>query len=171
MAEETKTEEATEAKSIVDPKYREKYKTPDWLGSLINGVVSTEVEKTRKVDTGKTDKEDKPIMKDEKYKVAGPVDIDKLFALAEENGLAERVEKYKDQRDNHGFAGRFRMTVRNMLQARARKAHGLYINGKWVKADAEWLEAKDAPEAPTHNRDGEKIAKKADKADKAKENA
>lgn len=147
---------AAETKSIVDPKYRDAYKTkgPDWLGTLIIGVAQPLVEKSVKVVEGDS-------KKTKTTKVPGDVDVKALFKLAEENGLD--IKKYKSQEGSHGFAGRMRMTIRNMLQAVAKQRHGIYVGGTFKKAPAEWLAEKKAPDAPTHTKDGEKIAKKAEK--------
>lgn len=142
--------------SIVDPKYRDAYKNkePDWLAKLIVGVAQPLVEKKQTTVDG-----DKKSTKT--IKVPGDVDVKALFALAKENGCD--VTKYKTQEGSQGFAGRMRMTVRNMLQAVAKQRHGLVVGGKFTKAPAEWLSEKGAPEAPSHTKDGEKIAKKVDK--------
>lgn len=145
-------------KSIVDPKYREAYKQrgPDWLGQLIIGVAQPTVDKTVSVPDGEGGR------KTVKKKAPSDVDIKALFGLAKENGLD--IAKYKAQEGSHGFAGRMRMTIRNMLQAVAKQRHGIYVGGTFKKAPAEWLTEKKAPESPTHTKDGEKIAKKKEKA-------
>lgn len=153
-------------KSIVDPKYRDRYKTPDWLAEQIGSVASTK-KTVKRSETKEVDGEATKVTKE--VEVDGPINVDALFALAEENGLGERVKKYNDQKEAHGFPGRFRMTLRNMLQARVKKAHGMYVNGKWVKADPEWLAAKGAPAEPTLTRAGEKIAVKKAKAEEKAE--
>ena len=147
---------AAEGKSIVNPKYRDKYKTPDWLAATIAKYATTT--KTKKVTEGEGDaKTTKEVT------VPGGVDVEALFALAKANGLD--VSKYESQRDAHGFAGRFRMTVRNMLQATVKARHGLFDpSGKWIKADESFLRDKGAPEAPTHDQTGEKFAVKEKKA-------
>jgi len=140
--------EGTTQKSIVDPKYRNKYATPDWLGALIAGAVQPMVDKVKTIVDGET-KSTKTV------KVPGEVDVDALFALAKENGLD--VAKYESAARGHGFGGRMRMTIRNMLQATAKQRHGVHVNGKFKEAPAEWLAEKKAPEAPTHKKDGTKI--------------
>lgn len=145
-----KTETAP-AKSIIDPKYRDgRYKQRDWLGEQIASVSDQTKEVSKQVKEGD---ETKTV----KTTVSAGVDVDAIFVLARENGL--NVDKYEDQREGHGFPGRFRMTVRNMLQKVAKQRHGIVIAGKFTKAPADWLEAKGAPEAPTHTEGGEKIAK------------
>lgn len=145
-------EAAPKGKSIVDAKYRDRYKEQDWLGKFILSEVGVTKEVSKKVPDGDG-------TKTVTSKVAGGVDVDKLFTLAEKNHLD--VSKFNTQRDSHGFGGRFRMTVRNMLQTVVKQRHGVYnVGGTFVKADAEWLTAKSAPEAPTHNKDGSRIAVK-----------
>lgn len=143
------TAPAAAAKSIIDAKYRDgRYKEQDWLGTLIAGVATTtkEVQKT-------TGEGDERVTKTEI--VPDGINVDALFALAKENGLD--VAKFEAQREGHGFPGRFRMTVRNMLQAAAKKRHGIRVAGKFEAAPADWLAAKQAPDKPTHTQDGTKI--------------
>jgi len=151
---------ASETKSIVDPKYRDKYKNtgPDWLGAIIISVAQPLVEKTVKVT-------DEAGSKTKTVKVPGDVDVKALFGLATENGLD--IKKYKAQEGTHGFAGRMRMTIRNMLQAVAKQRHGITVGGTFKKAPAEWLAEKKAPDAPTHGKDGVKIAVKKPAKEKA----
>jgi len=146
-------EAASAGKSIIDAKYRDgRYKEQDWLGLQIAGVATKTREVEKKVPTG-----EEGGFKVEKSNVADGIDVDALFRLAKANGLD--VAKFQDQRNGHGFPGRFRMTVRNMLQASAKRRHGINaIDGKFVSAPADWLTAKGAPEKPTHNQDGTKIA-------------
>ena len=142
-------------KSIIGAKYRDgRYKEPDWLGKLINDVCVTKGTKDKKVAVEGEEGAFKTIQ----VETNDGVDVDALFKLARENGLDAKVEKFEAQRDGHGFSGRFRMTVRNMLQAVAKQRHGIVVGGKFQVAPAEWLEAKDAPKVPTHTPEGEKIA-------------
>lgn len=157
---------ASGSKSIVDPKYRTK-KEPDWLAKLMAEKASLTEEKTKTVKDGD---ETKTV----KETVVTGVDVDALFRLAEVNGLD--VAKFEQQRGSHGFEGRFRMSLRNMLDAATRRRHGLFVprgsTRLWVDADADWLKAKGAPDKPTHDRDGKAFPKpKAEKADPAKEPA
>lgn len=161
---EPKVEAAAEAgpvKSIVSPKYRDAYKgkEPDWLGKLINSECTKTEPRTRKVKS-----KDGEATETVTEQVVVGVDTDKLLAMARKNGLD--VDALEAQSGNHGFAGRARMTVRNMLQTVAKQRHGLYnVGGTFMSAPADWLTAKDAPEKPTHNQDGSKIEKpKAPKA-------
>lgn len=166
MTEETTQEAVAEAKpqgkSIIDPKYRNKYKQPDWLGGVINGatnnmktIAATEASEA----VGKIGEEGYKPAREAKPErtVADGVDIDKVFALGRENGL--NLDKFETQRAAHGFGGRIRMTVRNMLQTVAKQRHGLMVNGTFIEAPADWLHSKSAPTNPTHTQDGTKIAK------------
>lgn len=136
--------------SIVDPKYRVK-KEPDFVAKLIADNATKFKTVTKKVKVEGSDEttetsEEKP----------DGVDVDKLFNLAKVNNID--VAKFDAQRDAHGFAGRFRMTLSNMLRAAAKQRHGLYdASGEFQAAPAEFLEAQKAPEAPTHDRDGTKF--------------
>lgn len=143
----------TDHKSIIDPKYRVK-KDPDWLANLIGGATTKFKDKVTKTKVEGTD----PVeFVETTTQVADGIDVDKVFALARENGLDTKVAAFEAQREGAGFAGRFRMTARNMLQAVAKQRHGLMINGSFVSAPADWLADKKAPEAPTHTQDGTKI--------------
>lgn len=157
-------------KSIINPKYKDKYKDPgqkDWLTKLIetHAVASKEVTKKTKVEGS-----DQVV--ETKHTVPTGVDVDKLFTIASMNNVD--VGAYTGQRDSHGFAGRFRMTLANMLRARAKQRHGLFMpdaKGKpeWVEIDDQFREKVQAAEKPTHNRDGSKIV--VAKAEPAKEAA
>ncbi len=143
-----------ESKSIINPKYRDKYKTPDWLGGVINGLSNkmVEVEKKIKDENGK----EKTI----KTKKPEGVNVDTLIALATENKCDEKsIARIEAAKGTNGAEGRARMTIRNMLQSVAKRRHGLLINGKFVSAPAEWLTEKQAPADPTEKRDGTPIKK------------
>jgi hypothetical protein len=147
---------ADTGKSIIGSKYRDgryKAENQDWLGKLVGSKTTLMTDKDRKVaiEGGEAG-----AFKTITEKVADGVDVNAVFKLGRENGL--NLDKYEEQRGSHGFAGRIRMTVRNMLQAEAKRRHGLVVDGKFVNAPADWLEAKNAPAAPTHNPKGEKIA-------------
>lgn len=137
-------------KSIINPKYRGKYKEPDFLGKTINEAATKMKTVTTKGAEGQPDTT---------KKVADGVDVVALFELAKANGID--VEKFRAQQDGHGFPGRFRMTVRNMLQATTKARHGLYVmrdgHKVWVPADTEWLHANSAPATATHDREGAKV--------------
>jgi hypothetical protein len=109
------------AKSIVNAKYRNKYKgDKDWLAKLLDA----EATKAKTVKVTKVVGDEKVISEETR---ADGVDIPALFVLAEKNGL--NVDTYRGQEGNHGFAGRFRMTVRNMLQRVVKQRHGLFNKG------------------------------------------
>ena len=76
----------------------------------------------------------------------GKVDADAVAALCEENGIT--VKKYPN-------VGMLRMNAGNMLRSRARKRHGLNVQGKWKNAP----EGFQVDDVKTENRDGTKIAK------------
>lgn len=164
MTEAAKTAEAdasvateTTSKSIVDPKYRNKYKNrSEWMADLLKANCSVTKTIAAVPAKGEEGKEGYVAAKPERTVVEG-VDVEKCFAVARENGL--NVDKYEAQRDGHGFPGRFRMTVGNMLRATAKARHGVKINGTWHDAPAEWLTANEAPAEATHDHDGVKIAK------------
>lgn len=137
--------------SIIAEKYK-KFE-PDWLAKLI----AEHATKTKQVSVKKKNPENEEETITVTEDRADGVDLDKLFALAAANGID--VSKFEAQRDSHGFAGRFRMTARNMLQTVAKQRHGLKIGDEFVSAPADWLEAKKAPAEPTHTQDGAKIEK------------
>lgn len=95
-----------EAKSIVPKKYAGKYK----------GGGSDDLARFIKQEAGEGDK----------------FNWDSFWLLCRKNGIAdEQVNKYQEQvsADAHGAKGRARMTLGNMLRAKARK------NGKLIKLD------------------------------------
>jgi len=143
---------ANAGKSIIDAKYRDgRYKEGDWLAKFIAEQATKTREVEKKVPTGEDGG-----FKREKSNVPDGIDVDALFKLAKANGLD--VAKFQDQRNSHGFPGRFRMTVRNMLQAAAKRRHGVQnVGGTWVAAPADWLSEKGAPAKPTHEQNGTKI--------------
>jgi hypothetical protein len=149
---------ASTPKSIVNPKYRGKYTeaNKDWLAKLLDA----EATKTKDVKVTKPNPENP----DEKVTVTEKrpdgVDTDALFVLAANNGLD--VAKYKAQVDGHGFPGRFRMTVGNMLRKVIKQRHGMFNKGKtFMSAPPEMLDklGVEKGSAPTHTQTGEKIAK------------
>lgn len=141
--------EAT-AKSIIASKYRGKYtkNTRDWLAQLLDEHATKT--KDRKVTEG--DGEGKTT---KTVQVPDGIDTNKLHAIAEANGLD--IAKLKAQSATHGYPGRARMTIRNMLQTVAKQRHGLHAGGKFHDAPAEFLNVKGAPATPTHTQDGTKI--------------
>lgn len=135
----------TDKKSIIGGDYAKKYRErgADWIGELIDKQC---------------------VAQDDKGKPTGLV-IEDLFGLAEVNGID--VTKYRTQVDRPNAVGRLRMTIGNMLRARAKRRHGLYATDqKWVKAPKEFLESIDAPEKPTEQKDGTKIVAPKPKAEK-----
>jgi hypothetical protein len=147
----------TEANSIIDPKYRDRYKEPDWLGEQINGACYEQTTKDVEVpikdpdtgeDTGKTETQTKTVGKPK-------LNLDSFFGLCQENKID--TADMEAQRDRKNAAGRIRMTLGNSLRANVKKRHGLYVNGEWVGAPAEYLGSIGAPDEPTETRDGEKI--------------
>lgn len=141
--------------SIISDKYKGKKFDKDWLAQLLD----TNATKTKEV----TVKRPNPDNPEEKLSVtetrADGVDGTKLMALGRENGVD--LSKLEGKEDTHGFAGRARMTIRNMLQTVAKQRHGINVNGTFVSAPADWLALKGAPAEPTHTQDGTKIAKAA----------
>lgn len=110
--------------SIIDEKYKNRPKVQDFVSELI----------------------------DSNCLVEGKIDVDRLFALAEANGV--KTEHLEHHRDKKNGVGRLRMTIANSLRARARKRHGLYdLDGDVVDAPAEFIG--DRPQVETI--DGEKI--------------
>lgn len=164
---------ATKGKSIIDPKYRGKYKTPDWLGAFIMAQTNnTRVLPAQEASpaVGEIGKEGYKPAREAKPErtVDDGVNVDKLFELGRKNGL--NLDKFDTQRGSHGFDGRFRMTVRNMLQTIVKQRHGLYnLGGTFVSADPAFLSKVGILEGanPTHNQDGTKIPKAAKAAPEA----
>lgn len=136
--------------SIIDAQYREKYKTPDWLGDFVNANAVDAV--TKEVE-----------VKDEEGNVTGTetkttgktvLDLDKFFDLCEKNHV--NTDKMRAQRDGKNAAGRIRMTLGNSLRAAARRRGGLFdLDGEWNEAPEEITKGKE----PVENADGTKIAK------------
>lgn len=168
MAEEKQTTETTERKSIVPEKYGKDYKgAQDWVSDLI-GKCTTEIKTVKRKVTTKNEDGSETVEEISEEKPGG-VNVDALFELASTNFID--VKKYETQRETHGFPGRFRMTLANMLRSRAKQRHGLFdTDANWHAAPPEWLSEKSAPEKPTHTPQGEKIVPpKADAADKGGE--
>ncbi len=151
VAETTATDEKAVPKSIIPEKYRGKYKgAEDWIKTFIDGLTKTvpmkdkvtketidgeEITKTVSVAAGKA-----------------KLDLDKLFALTDANGIDSK--EMQAQRDRKNAPGRIRMTLGNSLRAEAKHRHGLYdLTGNWHDAPADFLG--DAPK--TKNQDGSKI--------------
>ena len=140
--------------TIIDPKYKKAKGEQDWLAALISEHAS----KTRVVSKTVVDPETKEKTVIEETRDDG-IDIEKLYSLLDVNGIGEdKLAKFVGKEDTHGFAGRFRMSARNMLQAVAKQRHGLALfNDGWAQAPKDWLEHVKAPAQPTHQKDGTKI--------------
>jgi hypothetical protein len=154
-------------KSIVNPKYKDAYKDPakkDWLAKFLDDNAS--LTRDKKITEGDGDgKVTKTVQ------VPDGVDTDALFAIAKKNGID--TAKYEAQAGSHGFAGRIRMTIGNMLRRVAKQRHGIMnAGGAFVSAPRDFLDKVDAGDKPTHNQDGSKIvAPKAAEPEAAKEPA
>lgn len=147
----------TTRKSIVPAKYATKYKNrSEWMSNLLKANASLTKTIPGVEAKGTEGQEGYVAGKPERTVVEG-VDTNALFKIGAENGL--NLDKYHSQVSTHGFPGRFRMTVGNMLRPIAKQRHGIVINGAFVSAPAEWLSEVGAPAEPTHNQDGTKIAK------------
>lgn len=155
VQEETATE--TTHKSIVDAKYRDKYKKrSEWMADLLKEHASTFKTIPAKEQVGERGGDGFKEAVAER-KVSTGVDVEALFKIGAENGLD--LEKFRAQTDGHGFPGRFRMTVGNMLRNVAKQRHGFWLNEEFVEAPEDWLKEAGAPAEPTHEQDGTKIAK------------
>ena len=135
MAEET-------TGSIIDPKYAQRYRgSKDFIGEFID-------DQCREEHTEYT--------KSGKEKTVRHMSVNLMLDLAERNGA--NVGALRNQTDRPNAAGRIRMSVGNMLRARALKRHGLYnLDGDVVGAPREFLQQYEAPSQPTETMDGEKI--------------
>tara|TARA_R110000764_G_scaffold15247_1_gene43391 strand:+ start:87 stop:587 length:501 start_codon:yes stop_codon:yes gene_type:complete len=141
---------AAENKSIIGEKYRGKYTgAGDWLAGMVDGQVQTPEFKDKTVKDEDGNETTTSVATGQK-----PVDLTKLFALAAANGI-DAETRYGDQIERPNATGRLRMTIGNMLRARARKRHGLNdIEGNFVKADADFV----GEHPKTQHPDGSKIA-------------
>ena len=140
--------------TIIDPKYKKAKGEQDWLAALISEHTS----KTRVVSKTTVDPATKEKIVTEETRNDG-IDIAKLYSLLDANGIhGDKLVKFVGKEDTHGFAGRFRMSARNMLQVVAKQRHGLIADDVFVDAPSDWLEHVKAPAEPTHQKDGTKIA-------------
>lgn len=116
----------TERKSIVPAKYANKYK---------NGGEGPTAE----------------FIKDQCTEKDGTFSFSAFFDVARKNGIAEdKVSTYEQavKEEAHGARGRARMTLGNMLRAKARKEQKLAgLNGKPVDVAEAQLEVKGAAKA------------------------
>lgn len=144
--------ENTEKKSIIPAKYADRYKSPDWLGTFIDGQVKTtvfrdKVTKHKDEETGEEFEKTESVSTGKKA-----LDLDKLFDLCKANAID--TADMEAQRDRKNAPGRIRMTLGNSLRAAARHRHGLFnLDGEWVEAPADFV----GDSAKTHNPDGSKI--------------
>lgn len=135
--------------SIIAEKYRGVKKEKDWAAREIENACTESVTKeNKKTAEDGTETSETVTLKKTVF------NLDKLFALAEENKID--VSKYKADVDKPGAPGRLRMTIGNMLRAAARKRHGLNVDGEFKDADSEFI----GDSVKTHNPDGSKIPTK-----------
>lgn len=145
---------AEEKVNFMPERYRDKYRgDQDWLGNFINA-------NCRKVlEEGK----------------AAQLCLDSLMILAEVNAVdAKDVSYWRKQFNKPGAPGRIRMTIGNMLRARAKRRHGLLdLEGNWVEADAEFIgdarRTEESDGSPSEEVLKEREAKKAEQAAKKAE--
>lgn len=175
-------EEVKESRSIVDASRRaDMIGASDWVGEFMEETALTKgvgakpaveaqeaVTETRVDDDGN---EVKVVVREAVKGKAGTKgkdvwDLDKMFILAEVNGIDTATDTFSRIRDNNAV-GRARMTISNMLRARARRRHGLFdVEGEWVEAPAHFVEGHELTERPN----GDKIAKpKAEKESDAEQ--
>lgn len=151
---QAQTTTASTPKSIVNPKYRDKYKgEKNWLAKFIDEQAT----KTRDVKVTKPNPEnaDEKITTTEKR--PDGVDTKALFTLADKNGI--NYDNLKGHEDDHGFPGRARMTIGNGLRRVVKQRHGLFnTGGTFVTAPTDFLTQIEAGDKPSHNQDGSKIA-------------
>lgn len=136
--------------SIIDPKYRDKYRNGgDWLSNFVDGEVKMSIVRNKTV-TAEDGTKSTEVVDTNKTRIS----LEHLFALAEANSLD--VAKYKVDAEKPNAPGRLRMTIGNMLRAVAKKRHGLFnVNGDWNDAPAEFIGEIEKTQHP----DGSKIAK------------
>ena len=106
----------------------------DWLDQLLLSACSAMKTVKRMVDGKEVEDQERD-----------GVDVEKLHKLALENGFTPKVHSKANP-------GLHRMTVGNALRARARKRHGLTVNGKFLEASAAFCAGHDKAE----NADGSK---------------
>lgn len=106
--------------NFMPERYRDKYRgDQDWLGNFIN------MNCRRVLEEGK----------------AAQLCLDSLMNLAEVNAIDPKsVSYWRKQFNKPGAPGRIRMTIGNMLRARAKRRHGLFdLEDNWVRADDEFI--------------------------------
>ena len=122
----------------------------DWLDQLLLGACSAIKTVKRMVDGKEVEDQERD-----------GVDVEKLHKLALENGFTPKVH-------NKANPGLHRMTVGNALRARARRRHGLTVEGKFLAASESFIAGHDKVE----NADGSKYESPGAKAEReAKEKA
>jgi len=122
--------------SIVDEAYRERYRGEgDWFKQLVDAECYYSV-----IKTTEEIQEDGTVKTIEKTTAKRRLDVERLFDLATENGIEEeRLTKFREIVGTNTSEGRIRMSVGNMLRAKAKKEGGLKVNGTFVKAPEEFL--------------------------------
>lgn len=149
MAKKDKAPEKQDA-SIIGEKYRDRYspENRDFIGSVIDDTCTTAVtkDKTTKDEDGNEVTETVTLKRRE-------MNLESLFAMAEANGID--TAKYRERADRPNAPGRLRMTLGNMLRARAKRRHGIFdAEGTWHDAPADFIAGAEKTEEP----DGTKIA-------------
>lgn len=162
-------ETEVKTKSIVDPSRRADMKgARDWVGTLmeenaltkgvgakpavegVEGVEEVKDEAGNVISAAVAEVKAKPATKGKDV-----WDLDKMFLLAERNGIDTTHATFTGIKDTNNV-GRGRMTISNMLRARAKKRHGLFdVAGEWNEAPADFLGDAERVE----ERDGTKIPK------------
>jgi hypothetical protein len=139
------TESTKSTNSIVNPEYAGKYRgASDFIGELIEEQCKVEITETTKSG---------------KEKTRQVFDVDWMLNLAKKNNID--VTKLEKGKENANAAGRIRMSVGNMLRARAMRRHALYdLSGEVRAAPKEFLEYYGAPTKPTEDVDGNNIKPK-----------
>lgn len=129
---------ATEAKSIIDPKYRDKYKAEDYQPDFVAQLI-----------------DDTALTRDDKGKSQG-LNQSLMLDLAAKNGVPEAdLANLRASVGAKNAGGRIKMTVANMLRARAKRRHSLMtLDGKVLPVPAGFPVGD-----KTENDDGSKIVK------------
>lgn len=163
MNDQVEDQEATETKSIIDPKYAKMRGASDWIGELLeHEALEITQEAVAAVPEVKNEKGE--VVEKAKRAVAEKRkwDIDAVFALAEANAID--TKKYDSMKAHPSGVGRARMTISNMLRSAAKKRHGLYdTKGNWHETP----EGFPVNETITQNRDGSAIMVKKPEKEKA----
>lgn len=148
MAKKDNAPEKQDA-SIIGEKYRDRYspENRDFVGSIIDASCTSAVtkDKVTKDEDGNEVTETVVLKRRE-------LSLEALFSMAESNGID--TAKYREQADRPNAPGRLRMTLGNMLRARAKRRHGIYDSeGTWHDAPADFIDGAEKTEEP----DGTKI--------------